>query len=49
MALSDILASIDKEIAQLQHARAVLSNTAAPVTKNKEEKKPFTGRPQAHR
>jgi hypothetical protein len=35
MALSDILASIDKEIAQLQHARAVLSNTAAPVTKKK--------------
>jgi hypothetical protein len=35
MALSDILASIDGEIAQLQKARALLTGTAAPVTKRK--------------
>jgi hypothetical protein len=35
MALSDILASIDSEIAQLQKARALLTSTAAPVVKKK--------------
>jgi hypothetical protein len=35
MALSDILASIDREIAQLQNARAVLGGAAAPTAKRK--------------
>jgi hypothetical protein len=35
MALSDILASIDREIGQLQQARALLSGTAAPAAKKK--------------
>jgi hypothetical protein len=35
MALSDILASIDSEIAQLQKARALLGGSAAPVAKKK--------------
>jgi hypothetical protein len=35
MALSDIIASIDREIAQLQQARALLSGTVAPVAKKK--------------
>lgn len=35
MAISDILATIDSEIAQLQHARALLSGAAAPVAKRK--------------
>jgi hypothetical protein len=35
MALSDILASIDREIGQLQQARALLSGVAAPAAKKK--------------
>jgi len=35
MALSDILASIDREIAQLQQARALLGGAAAPAAKKK--------------
>jgi hypothetical protein len=35
MAVSDILASIDREIAQLQQARAVLAGSTAPVAKKK--------------
>jgi hypothetical protein len=35
MALSDILASIDREIAQLQQARALLSGAAPVVAKKK--------------
>ncbi|MGA2351375.1 MAG: hypothetical protein ABSF70_13150 [Terracidiphilus sp.] len=35
MAISEILATIDQEIAQLQHARALLSGGAAPVAKKK--------------
>jgi hypothetical protein len=35
MALSDILASIDREIAQLQQARALLSGSAVVVAKKK--------------
>jgi hypothetical protein len=35
MALSDILASIDSEIAQLQKARALLIGAIAPVAKKK--------------
>jgi hypothetical protein len=35
MALSDIMASIDREIAQLQQARALLSGAVAPVAKKK--------------
>jgi hypothetical protein len=35
MALSDILASIDREIGQLQQARALLSGGAAPAAKKK--------------
>jgi hypothetical protein len=35
MALSDILASIDREIGQLQQARALLSGAAAPPAKRK--------------
>lgn len=35
MALSDILASIDSEIAQLQRARALLGGAGAPVAKKK--------------
>jgi len=33
MAISDILASIDRDIAQLQQARALLSGGAAPTAK----------------
>ena len=33
MGVSNILADIDREIAQLQHARAVLSGGAAPKAK----------------
>jgi hypothetical protein len=33
MAISDILASIDRDIAQLQQARALLSGGNAPVAK----------------
>jgi pyruvate/2-oxoglutarate dehydrogenase complex dihydrolipoamide acyltransferase (E2) component len=33
MAISDILASIDRDIAQLQQARALLSGGAAPAPK----------------
>ncbi len=33
MAVSNILAEIDREIAQLQQARALLSGTAAPKAK----------------
>ncbi len=33
MGLSDILASIDLEIAQLQNARAVLASASAPTAK----------------
>jgi len=35
MGVSEILATIDQEIAQLQQARALLSGTAAPVAKKK--------------
>ena len=35
MALSDILASIDGEIAQLQKARALLTGAAAPAIRRK--------------
>ena len=35
MALSDILASIDREIGQLQQARALLSGAAVPAAKKK--------------
>jgi hypothetical protein len=35
MALSDILASIDSEIAQLQKARALIVGATAPVAKKK--------------
>ncbi|MGD0095275.1 MAG: hypothetical protein ABSB60_02195 [Terracidiphilus sp.] len=35
MGVSEILAAIDREIAQLQNARALLSGGAAPVTKRK--------------
>jgi hypothetical protein len=35
MALSDIIASIDREIAQLQQARGLLSGAVAPVAKKK--------------
>jgi hypothetical protein len=35
MALSDILATIDSEIAQLQKARALLTGAAAPAAKKK--------------
>ena len=35
MALSDILASIDSEIAQLQKARALLVGVSAPTAKKK--------------
>ncbi len=35
MALSDILAGIDSEIAQLQKARALLIGASAPVAKKK--------------
>ena len=35
MAISDILASIDHEIAQLQQARALLSGSTAPAAKKK--------------
>jgi hypothetical protein len=35
MALSDILASIDREIGQLQQARALLSGAAAPAAMRK--------------
>jgi hypothetical protein len=35
MALSDILASIDGEIAQLQKARALLTGASAPAAKKK--------------
>ena len=33
MGVSNILAQIDREIAQLQHARALLSGEAAPEAK----------------
>lgn len=35
MAISDILASIDHDLAKLQQAKAVLSGVAAPVAKRK--------------
>lgn len=35
MGVSDILAAIDQEIAQLQQARALLSGGVAPVAKKK--------------
>jgi hypothetical protein len=35
MGVSDILAAIDQEIAQLQQARALLSGGVAPVAKRK--------------
>jgi hypothetical protein len=35
MALSDILASIDSDIAQLQKARALLTGASAPAAKKK--------------
>jgi hypothetical protein len=35
MGVSEILATIDQEIAQLQQARALLSGGAAPVVKRK--------------
>lgn len=35
MGLSDILASIDHEIAQLQSARALLASASAPTAKKK--------------
>jgi hypothetical protein len=35
MAVSDILASIDREIAQLEKARAVLAGSTVPVAKKK--------------
>ena len=35
MALSEILASIDREIGQLQQARALLSGAAEPAAKKK--------------
>jgi hypothetical protein len=35
MALSDILASIDRDIAQLQRARALLTVAGTPTTKKK--------------
>jgi hypothetical protein len=35
MGLSDILASIDREIAQLQSARALLASASTPTTKRK--------------
>jgi hypothetical protein len=35
MAVSDILISIDREIAQLEKARAVLTSSTAPVVKKK--------------
>jgi hypothetical protein len=35
MALSDILASIDSEIAQLQKARVLLTGASAPAAKKK--------------
>jgi len=35
MGVSEILATIDQEIAQLQQARALLSGGAAPVAKRK--------------
>jgi hypothetical protein len=35
MALSDILASIDSEITQLQKARALLTGASAPAAKKK--------------
>lgn len=35
MGVSDILAAIDQEIAQLQQARALLSGGAAPAAKRK--------------
>jgi hypothetical protein len=35
MGLSDILASIDREIAQLQNARALLAGAGAPEAKRK--------------
>ncbi|HEY1904173.1 MAG TPA: hypothetical protein VGG56_17215 [Terracidiphilus sp.] len=35
MALSDILASIDSDITQLQKARALLTGAIAPATKRK--------------
>ena len=35
MGVSEILATIDREIAQLQQARALLSGTAAPTPKKK--------------
>jgi len=33
MGVSDILTQIDREIAQLQHARALLTGKSAPTTK----------------
>ena len=38
MGVSEILIQIDREIAQLQQARAVLSGGATVATKNKKEK-----------
>ena len=35
MAISDILASIDRDIAQLHQARALLGGTAAPAAKKR--------------
>ena len=35
MGISEILASVDREIALLQHARALLSGTIAPAPKKK--------------
>jgi hypothetical protein len=49
MAISDILASIDREIAQLQHARALLlgGTTAAPKKKPGRPKKAAVAAPPA--
>jgi hypothetical protein len=44
MGVSDILAQIDREIAQLQHARALLAGKAAPAPK-KSATAPATRKP----
>jgi hypothetical protein len=46
MAISDILASIDCDIAQLQQARALLSGGAAPAPKKAAAKQEGSRRPE---
>ena len=42
MGVSEILAQIDREIAQLQHARSVLGGKAAPAAKKRKKKRNLT-------